>query len=246
MTSTALAGIIRSLRIYHGHDARAAAMDKLYSQFISPGQTAFDIGSHIGDRVSSFRRLGARVVALEPQPLAFRALRIIHGRDENVALINAACGANASRLSLKINSANPTVSTASQEFTDAAEGAIGWEGQNWDRELSVACITLDNLIADHGEPVFIKVDVEGFEADVLSGLTRPVRSLSFEFTTIQKPVAYRCLDEIERLANYRFNVALGESQKMEFKYLIDRGALQSYIAGLPPEANSGDIYAIRV
>ena len=69
MTSRALAGVIRSLRIYHGPDAPRAEMDALYAQFLKPGDLVFDIGAHIGDRTSSFRRLGAHVVALEPQPL---------------------------------------------------------------------------------------------------------------------------------------------------------------------------------
>ena len=246
MVSAELAGILRSLRIYHGHPDHAAAMDRLYSDFIGPHDIAFDIGSHVGDRVSSFRRLGANVIALEPQPLAFRALQIIHGQDAAVELINAACGAESGSLALRINSANPTVSTASAEFTQAAQNAVGWEGQNWDKLVDVACTTLDSLITEHGEPAFIKIDVEGFETDVLLGLSTPVRSLSFEFTTIQRSVAFACLDVIERLANYRFNVALGESQELAFDTPIDRKSIQTYIANLPPEANSGDVYAIRV
>ncbi len=245
MVSTELAGILRSLRIYHGHADRAAAMDTLYRHFIKPGDLAFDIGSHVGDRVSSFRRLGARVVALEPQPLAFRALQIIHGRDQDITLLNQACSSAPGDLALKINSANPTVSTASSDFTMAADGAAGWEGQHWDQELTVKCTTLNELIEAHGEPAFTKIDVEGFEADVLSGLSTPVPALSFEFTTIQKPVAYRCLEIIDRLADYRFNVALGESQAFEFTDPVDRTTIQSYIVELAPDANSGDVYAIR-
>lgn len=246
MVSTELAGILKSLRIYHGQADRASAIDRLYRQFIGSGDLAFDIGSHVGDRVSSFRRLDARVVALEPQPLAFRALQIIHGRDPDITLLNQACSSEVGALALKINSANPTVSTASVEFTKAADGAVGWEGQNWDQELNVKCTTLDELIAAHGEPAFIKIDVEGFEADVLGGLSSPVPALSFEFTTIQKPVAYACLERIDYLANYRFNVALGESQALQFADPVDQTTIHSYIVELPPEANSGDIYAIRV
>src|SRR5215471_11002322 len=85
-------GIARSLRIYYGQPARAAAMDRLYAQFIAEGDLAFDIGAHVGDRVASFRRLGARVVAVEPQPALHRALRLLHGRDAGVTLIRAAIG----------------------------------------------------------------------------------------------------------------------------------------------------------
>ena len=246
MVSTELAGIFRSLRIYHGHPDRSDAMDELYSDFIGNGDLAFDIGSHVGDRISSFRRLGARVVGLEPQPLAYRALDIIHGRDAQVVLLNQACSTKPGQLTLKINSDNPTVSTASTEFMEAANGAVGWEDQHWDRELTVKCTTLNKLIAAHGEPAFTKIDVEGLEADVLKGLSTPVRALSFEFTTNQKSVASECFERINRLANYQFNVALGESQLLHFQEPVDQATMRSYIAELPPEANSGDVYAIRV
>ncbi|WP_332694706.1 FkbM family methyltransferase, partial [Bosea sp. (in: a-proteobacteria)] len=164
----------RSLRVYHGDRVRNAAMDTLYARFLGPGDLAFDIGSHVGDRISSFRRLGARVVALEPQPGPARAIRLIHGRDPDVTLVEAACGDRPGTVALRINSANPTVSTVSADFVGAASDADGWREQVWDRELSVPCTTLDALICRYGLPAFVKIDVEGFEAHVLAGLTRPV------------------------------------------------------------------------
>ncbi len=219
-------------------------MDALYRRFVTPGDLVFDIGAHVGDRISSFRRLGARVAALEPQPLAFRALRLIHGRDPDVTLVQAACGREAGRITMHINSANPTVSTASHEFTTAAEGAAGWHDQQWDQELLVEVTTLDQLIARFGRPCFIKIDVEGFEADVLAGLSMPVEALSFEFTTIQRDVAATCLGQLSRLGSYRYNVALGESQTLEFVEPQSLAAVERYLADLPHEANSGDVYAI--
>ena len=71
--------------------ARDAAMDALYARFVRPGDLAFDIGSHVGDRIGAFRRLGARVVALEPQPLCARAIRAIYAGDADVTLIESAC-----------------------------------------------------------------------------------------------------------------------------------------------------------
>ena len=79
-------GIARSLRIYYGDRAHAAAMDRLYGQFVRPGDLVFDVGAHVGDRLASFARLGARVVALEPQPALARVLRLLHGRKPDVAI----------------------------------------------------------------------------------------------------------------------------------------------------------------
>ena len=119
--------------VYYGDAARDAAMDALYARFLRAGDLAFDIGAHVGDRIGSFRRLGARVVALEPQPLCARAIRAIYAGDDGVTLRRGGLRASAPAPSrCTINSANPTVSTASADFVAAADGAGGWEGQVWD------------------------------------------------------------------------------------------------------------------
>jgi FkbM family methyltransferase len=240
----ALASLRRSLDVYYGDAARDAAMDALYARFLRAGDLAFDIGAHVADRTGSFRRLGARVVALEPQPLCARAIRAIYAGDGGVTLLEAACGERIGTVALKINSANPTVSTVSRDFVAAADGAGGWEGQVWDTTVEVPCTTLDALIAEHGQPAFAKVDVEGFEATVLAGLSRPLPALSFEFTTIQREVALACLARLSTLGRYGFDVALGESQALTFNRWIASDDMATHIAALPHAANSGDVYCV--
>ena len=82
--------------------------------------------------------------------------------------------------------------------------------------------TLDALIARHGAPAFAKIDVEGFEAEVLPGLTQAVPALSFEFTTIQRDVALACLERCQALGYVRYNAALGESQELGARELAGR------------------------
>lgn len=233
---------LRSLRIYYGDRKRAAAMDRLYADFVRSGDLVFDVGAHVGDRVASFRRLGARVVAVEPQRAMVRALRLLHGRDRLVTIEAVAVGAQAGRARMLINSDNPTVSSISPSFVESAQGSVGWETQRWDESADVEITTLDGLIEIHGMPAFIKLDVEGFEAEALCGLSQAVHALSFEFTTIQPNVALACIEKCAALGYARFNAALGESQEMVGEW-VGADQIGRWLSELPQAANSGDIYA---
>ena len=236
-------GVLRSLRIYYGDGRRRAAMQALYAAFVGDGDLVFDIGAHVGDRIAAFRRLGARVVAVEPQPALVKTLRLLYGRDSAVAIEAAALGRAAGTIALRLNPDNPTVSTASDEFIAAARRAPGWRGQMWTRSVAVTMTTLDRLIARHGLPQFAKIDVEGFEAEALFGLSQPIPALSFEFTTIQRDVAQTCLQRCQALGLVRYNAALGESQELVHASWIGADEIARWLMALPVEANSGDIYA---
>jgi FkbM family methyltransferase len=237
-------GVLRSLRIYYGDRRRCAAMDRLYAQFVRPGELVFDVGAHVGDRVAAFRRLGARVVAVEPQPALVTTLRLLYGRDPEVSIEAVALGRKPGAVTLKLNPDNPTVSTASEAFIRAADGAPGWHGQAWTETIDVPMTTLDELIARHGVPVFVKIDVEGFEAETLAGLTQPLAALSFEFTTIHRDVAADCIARCRALGASRYNAALGESHQFIYERWVSAAEIERWLRDLPVEANSGDVYAL--
>jgi len=237
-------GVARSLRIYYGDRERRAVMDRLYGRFVAAGDLVFDIGAHVGDRIAAFRRLGARVVAAEPQPALATTLRLLYGRDGEVTVEQTAVGARAGGIALRLNLDNPTVSTASAAFVSAARDAPGWKDQQWHKTIEVPMTTLDALIARHGMPRFVKIDVEGFEAEVLAGLTQPVAALSFEFTTIQRDVALACVARCLALGYRAFDASLGESHALVHAPSVSGGEIVRWLTELPHAANSGDIYAL--
>jgi len=242
VTGSAARAIGHSLRTYYA-PGRAARLDAFHRRFLVPGALAFDIGAHVGDRTASFRRLGARVVAVEPQPRLARLLRLLFGRDADVVRVSALVGAMPGEAVLRLNTANPTVATVSAGFIAAAKGAPGWEGQRWDAEIRLPVATLDALAAAHGRPDFVKLDVEGYEAEALAGLSFAPRSLSFEFTTIQRGVALAALRRLSLLGYRAFNACLGESMIFAHPAPVEAAAMAEWITALPAEANSGDVYA---
>ncbi|MFD2181572.1 FkbM family methyltransferase [Rhodoplanes azumiensis] len=241
----ALTGILGSLRTYHGRRTHRAGLDRLYADFVAPGDLVFDIGAHVGDRTAAFRRRGARVVAVEPQPHLVTVLDVLFRRDPGVTIEPVVVGRSEGTAELLINRDNPTVSTVSEQFVAAAAGAPGWAEECWTERLTVPMTTLDALIARHGVPAFIKIDVEGFEAEALLGLSHEVAALSFEFTTIQRDVALAALDRCVALGYDKFEASLGESHRFEHGAWRSAEEIRSWILGLPHAANSGDVYAIR-
>src|SRR5690606_19413489 len=94
-------GMLRSLAIYYGVPWRGRRMARLYAEFVAPGSLCFDVGAHAGNRVRCWRGLGARVVAVEPQPEFVRLLRLLFGRARGGTTGGRAPGRAAGRATLR-------------------------------------------------------------------------------------------------------------------------------------------------
>jgi FkbM family methyltransferase len=236
-------GLARSAAIYHGNPLKRRRMRGFYRQFVRPGDLCFDIGAHLGDRTGHFLALGARVVALEPQPGPLAVLRRLYGGDPRVALVAAAAGAAPGEAELAIDPMNPTVASLSPEWRARVAQARSFAGIDWRERLRVPVTTLDALIAAHGRPAFCKIDVEGFEAAVIRGLSEALPALSIEYIPAALDGTLAALERLQTLGDYRFNRSPGESMRFTAPEWRSHAAMVEELGTLDPEGTSGDIYA---
>jgi len=204
----------------------------------------FDVGAHVGDRTAAFAALGARVVALEPQPHVRSLLLRLVGRNDRVTVRPEAVGQAAGRATLAISRRSPTVSTLAQEWKHSvASTNPSFENVAWEDSVEVSVTTMDALIERYGMPRFCKIDVEGHEADVLLGLNQPVPALSVEFVAGSLHIAMACVDRLSALGSYGFNAALGESRRYALPQWVDGPAMSQWLHAGAGGASSGDLYA---
>lgn len=233
-------GILRSFLMYYGIPGRHGRLRRFYSQFIQPGDLCFDIGAHLGNRSRIWAGLGAHVIAVEPQPQLMRWLQRLYGRQPHITLLQTAVASQAGSATLHISQRTPTVSTLSADWITAVQTDPSFAHVEWDTAVSVPVTTLDALIAQYGRPAFCKIDVEGFELDVLKGLSQPLPSLSFEAINATNDTAVACLQRLESLAAYQYNYSAGESHQLHFAQWQSANMMAKFLRNLT--TGSGDVY----
>lgn len=225
---------------------RKAALRKnniFYKNLIQPGDLCFDIGANIGGRTKTFLDLEANVVAVKPQSIFYNALLKQFSPNNNFTGVHAAIGKTKGTLKLKISSLFPMVSTLANE--KRIQNIIKPSKLNikYDKEETVKVFTLDGLIEQFGTPNFCKLDVEGYELNVLQGLNSKIPTISFEFFNYDMNNTLLCIRELKRLGYKNFNWSKGEQQQFEMKDWQNAHLLLEQINSFKSEKFSGDIYA---
>jgi FkbM family methyltransferase len=215
---------------------------ELYRRWVRPGSLVFDIGANVGNRTVVFAALGAGVVAVEPQPHCARALHWMFLFQPSVRVLAAAAGRDDSPKTITQFSTD-VLSSLNPDWIAAARTSGRFGDLAPVREIVVPGVTLDQLIARHGVPAFTKIDVEGYEAEVLAGLSRPCGTVSFEFTPEMPQLAAACLDRLAALGYTRFQFSAGES--MQLAAWSDATTVRAALDRLDSApADFGDIYAL--
>jgi FkbM family methyltransferase len=229
--------------MYYAIPGRARGWRKLYSQFVSPGEICFDIGAHVGNRTRALLALGTRVVALEPQPLFASVIARLNQGNPNLKIVAKAVGAKAESRQMLISAGAPTVSTLSSEWAAQVSKTESFANINWDQKEEVEVTTLDALIAEFGLPVFCKTDVEGYEFEVLRGLSQSIPNISYEYVPAAMEIALNCVDRLMQLGDYRFNLIRSEVPKFDLPNWVDGKSIKAELGMIKMDARAGEVYA---
>lgn len=215
---------------------------RFYGRFIVAGDICFDIGANAGERTAIFESLHAHVVAVEPQHGCAEQLRRRFARSNAVTVVEAAAGAARGTGELRLAGA-PELASMSDEWISKVTESGRFSRFSWDSSETVRVTTLDELIAEFGEPAFCKIDVEGYEAEVLAGLSRPLRSISFEFVRETLEVALDCVTHLDSVGSSAFNYSLGETLRLALAEWVSADEIRRRLRSLPATENWGDVYA---
>jgi FkbM family methyltransferase len=236
-------GLARSLLMYYAIPGRAHGWRKLYAQFVSSGDLCFDIGAHVGNRTSALLALGAKVVAVEPQSLFTSVLhRLSHG-NPNLMIVAKAVGPKVESRQMLISSRAPTVSTLSGEWASQVSKTQSFAKVHWDDKTEVEVTTLDTLIGEFGPPFFCKIDVEGYELEVLRCLSQPIPTMSFEYVPAAMQIALSCVDRLMQLGDYRFNLIRSEYPELALPNWVAAKSIKTELEMLNKESRAGEVYA---
>jgi len=218
---------------------------EFYLQFLCPNDIYYDVGANYGNRIEPIIKDQIKIIAIEPQQECINYLSKKY--KDRITIIPKGLAEKKGVQSMYLSDAH-TISSFSKEWIDAIKKSGRFSEYNWNKEQVIEIETLDNLILKYGKPQFIKIDVEGYEYEVLKGLSQSITTISFEYTIPErKNSIIDCIDRIIEISNQNevlFNYSIGESMEWALDKWISAQEMKKKI-DLERFINSGfgDVYA---
>ena len=169
----------------------------------------FDIGCNTGEFYSKCFEAypGCKVIAIDANKdlIANASLR------ENLILVHSLVSNKKEEVDFYIDHYQTGISTASEDYMGSSRFAKGSKHLKpysgcWTRPVKVLSTTLDDLIEQYGSPDYIKIDVEGYEYEVLQGLSKKQNIISFEWHEEGLDVLNNCVNHLLGLGYEKFGI----------------------------------------
>jgi len=177
-----------------------------FASLLKADSLCFDVGANMGEKAETLLSVGMRVVAFEPQSHCITEMK-------------ARCGPYRDRLKVcqsAVGSQSGEAMLYTHKNTVVSSFREDWD--SFDSSIRVPVTTIDSAIEDHGKPIYCKIDVEGWELEVLKGLTQPIPLISIEYhfkkREIEKTMA--CLRYLERFGEVEINITPAETLAFTF------------------------------
>jgi FkbM family methyltransferase len=138
-----------------------------------PNKLIFDIGANKGHKVNVFRKMGFNVIAVDPEPKCLDTLNYRFAKDKQVTIEPKGVADKPGMLELNIYHGRSGLNTFSNKWTNQGADAA-------ENKIAVPVTTLDLMMQEYGVPYFVKIDVEGYEWNVIQGMKKAPAFLSFE------------------------------------------------------------------
>lgn len=139
----------------------------------------FDVGANTGYKTSLFRRISKKVLAFEPSNSCYQILKK-RFKYSNVEIFNCALGSEKTSLDYYEIEGQEAYSSLSSKHIETRVVNRNMVGIKSIKPKKVSVEIIEDFITKYGKPYYIKIDVEGFEYEVIKGLQTPVSLISFE------------------------------------------------------------------
>lgn len=212
-----------------------------YKQFIKKDDIVFDVGANFGNRIYPFLSIGCKVIAVEPQKKCSDFLKQKFGN--KIELVTKGLSNKSETKTLYI-SGSSTISSFSKEWIDKVKDDR-FKYYEWNEKVEIEMTTLEHLIQTYGQPTFIKIDVEGYEWEVIQGLKTPINYISIEYNVPENTdKTIQCIEYLHSLNNNcLFNYSIGESMQLAYTEWFSKNDFIEHIKSENfIKTSFGDIY----